>query len=454
MNRRRVALALVASVSLIQVAPGRAQTVTRELTPAGLAFRHIHMPEDHSQALHFAWKDGTATALPGKEALPALATALIMEGPRGFSRSAMIEEFRDLRATAMLSATVDVTQGHLVAPPEKFADAARLFARVLADPVLSAERLADIARNRATVGRQVEGNAETLAQRLLARLLIADGPHRRHGTSEPGIFERVTVADVEQWRKDVLVRDGLILVAAGPFDAAAAGREIDRLFAALPQAGNPPVPLRAVLRAPGKLVVLERAVVQTAIAAGGPMQLAITPDVARTQLAVAALGGNSSARLWRAVRERLGAAYGISAALQPADVETRWLLIRTAVATDKAKDVLSAIREEYARFVADGPTDAEVEALAGLFVRNNRERLRRAPTLAANLLGLALLGFPDDYLATYESRVRRYARAAIEADMRATFPKPPLTAVMITPSAEGLSADCVIRSPEDLPRCN
>ena len=306
----------VAAAFVTQNAGVHAQTVTRQTTPAGLSFRYLHMPDQQAQALYFAWKDGTAVAVPGKEALPSLATALIMEGPRGSSRSAMIEDLRDLRATATLGATVNVVQGSLVAPREKFADAVRLLAPALADPALAADRLVDMAKNRATVSRQAESSAETLAQRLLSRLVIGDGPFQRYATSDPAIFARVTVEDVDRWRRDVLVRDGLILVAAGPMAAADAGREIDRLFAGLPRAGNVPASVKPGLRAAGKLIVLEKPVVQSAIAAGGPMLLSVTPDLLRTQLAVAALGGSPSARLWIAVREKLGAAYGISAGLQ------------------------------------------------------------------------------------------------------------------------------------------
>jgi zinc protease len=448
-----VALAIVAAFA-VQVTEGRSQTVTRAKTPAGLTFRYVQLPEESSQVLFFAWKDGTATAIPGQEALPTLATALIMEGPRGSSRSAMVEELRDLRATATLGAGVNVVQGTLMAPREKFADAARLLARTLADPALPADRLADMARNRATTSRQADGNADTLAQRLFMRLVIGEGPYQRYAISDPDIFGRATVGDVERWRKDVLVRDGLILVAAGPMEAAELGREIDRLFAGLPQTGNVPAPAEPRLRARGKLVVLEKPVVQTAIAAGGPMALAITPDLVRAQLAVVALGGTPSARLWLAVREKLGAAYGISAALQPVGLNTRTLFIRTAVANDKAKDALAAIREEYARFVADGPTDAEFEALRAIFVQNYRERLRRAPGIAANLLNRALYEFPDDDLAGDDRRLRGYERAAIETEIRAQFPKPPLTTVVIAPSAAGLAADCVIRSAGDLARCD
>jgi zinc protease len=450
---RALALCVLAAALLIPALQSQAQTVTRQTTPAGLAFRYVHMPGEQSQALYFAWRDGTA-AVPGKEAVPALATALIMEGPRGLSRSAMIEELRDLRATLNFGATASLVQGHLIAPPEKFPEATRLFARTLGEPALPPERLADLARGRTTAGRQAESNPETLAARLLARLLLAAGPYRRHASGEPTIARGVTVDDIEQWRRNILVRAGLVIVGAGPMDVGTTAREIDRLFANLPVEATLPVSAPPVLHAAGKLVVLERPVVQTIIAAGGPTSGVMTPDFARLQLAVAALGGGKSARLWRAVREKLGAAYGISASLQAVDLNTRTLFVRTAVANDKAKDALAAIRAEYAGFLANGIADAEVEALKTSFVESHRERVRRAPTLAAALIVPALRDFPDDYLAGYEQRMRGYSRAAIEADMRAQLPKPPLTTVVIAPSAEGFAADCVIQSPADLARCD
>lgn len=225
------------------------------------------------------------------------------------------------------------------------------------------------------------------------------------------------------------------------------------MFAGLPPEGRRPTPELPVLQAPGKLVVLEKAVVQTAIAAGGPMNVVIAPDLVRTQLAVSAFGGNVSSRLWLAVRERLGAAYGISAGLTAIDLTKRLLLIRTAVANDKTKATLGAIRAEYARLLTDGLTDAELDPLKRIYATSHRDRVRRAPALAANLLALALHNYPDDYLATYEQRLRGYSRAAIEADMRAKFPKPPLTIAVVTPSAEGLAADCVIKAPDDIKRC-
>src|SRR5262245_36502211 len=185
MTRARLpVLLVVAAAWLGPHTESDAQTVTRHTTQAGLAFRYVHMPPEQSQALYFAWKDGSAVALPGKEALPSLATALIMQGPRGLSRSALFEDLRDLRATITLSATISAAQGNVVAPADKFSETAGLLARTLADPALPADELSNMVKGRMAAARQAEANAETTAQRLLARMLIGDGPYRSYAIGE------------------------------------------------------------------------------------------------------------------------------------------------------------------------------------------------------------------------------------------------------------------------------
>lgn len=451
--RLAVGLALAAA-SLAFVADAFADTVITRLTsPGGLPFRYVHMPEDTHQTLAFAWKDGSAVTLSGKEALAILGPALIMEGSKEFDRSAMHEALRDLQASIGLVGTTNVVRGHLSAPPAKFAAAAKILARLLAEPALPEERLAELRKSRAAASRQAYEDAETQAQRLLTRLILGDGPYFRILTAEPAIFERIEVADIEVWRRNILVRDGLVIVAAGPMDAGQAGAEIDRIFAALPPSGNLPAPPKPTTRASGKLVVLERPVVQTAIAAAGPTGFAVTPDIVRAELAVTAFSGGFYSRLYRAVRERLGAAYGISTSLQSVDLNLRGLLIHTAVANDKARDALAAIRAEYARLLADGLTAEEVDPVRTRFATQNSERQRRAPQLAPLLLTLSLYDFPDDFLPTYEARVRSHQLAAINADIRAKFPAPPLTTVVVAPSADGYGADCVIKAREEIMRC-
>ncbi len=427
--------------------------VTEQRTPSGLSFRYVHMPDDTHQAISFAWQDGTAVSVPGKEALPGLATALMLEGPKGLSRSAMLEDLRDLQAAMGLNAGANFAHGALSAPRAKFGVAAQMLARVLADPALPDARLAETQRSRAIASQQAAQDAETLAQWLFQRLIVGDSAYWRLWGTDPAIYGRVTKADIEAWRRDVLVRDGLVLVAAGPMEPAEIARELDRIFGGLPESGKRPDFAKPTLRSAGKLIVLEKPVVQTAVVIGAPTTLAVTPDLIRAELGVEVLTRSFVGRLYVAVRERLGAAYGISAALQQVDVGSRMLVIRTPVANDKAKAVLAAIRDEYATYVAEGATDAEIEPLKTVRITRHQEQMRRATSVSSALLSATLNGFPADYLTTLEARIRAVTRAAVNQDIVTGLPKPPLTAVLVAPSAEGLGADCVIKALAEIARC-
>ena len=76
---------------------------------------------------------------------------------------------------------------------------------------------------------------------------------------------------------------------------------------------------------------------------------------------------------------------------------------------------------------------------------SRRRKIRRLRRRSNN-------GFPADYLTTLEARIRAVTRAAVNQDILAGLPKPPLTAVMVAPSADGFGADCVIKALAEIAR--
>jgi zinc protease len=425
--------------------------VTVHKTPAGLTFRYTHLPAETDQVVYFAWTDGTAIGRPGKEAVPGLAAELVMQGPRGMSASEFEEELNDYNASWSLSGSTNHVSGYLAASPAKFAGAAAVFGKIFTDPALPVNKLALYQESSAAASRQNAEYGDTLAKRLFLRMILGDTLHMRYYT-EPAIFETVGMADIESWRREILVRDTLVVMTAGPMTADQVGPQIDRMFAGLPQSGNRPPQPTLAMRSSGKLIVLEKPVVQTAIAAGGPVRVAIEPDGLRVVAAVSVLGSGAEGRLFEAIRERLGASYGAYAELEEIDAIARGLYINAEVANENVADALAAIRAEYVRFLTSGVTDEELETAKEKLVANMRENLDKPLDLARTLLGATLNGFPADYHVTFEQRVRGYTRDQINAAIAESFPKA-LTIVVVTPSAAGLPADCVIKAPEEIARC-
>jgi zinc protease len=441
---------MVAFAGLVHFAAGAIEpAVTVYKTPGGLTFRYTHLPAEANQVLYFAWKDGTAMRR-GKEGVPTLGTSLLAEGPKGMSASEFSEEFRDLGATWSVSEFTNHVSATLAAPPGKFGAAAALLGKIFTNPALPARKLSAFRKEKIAASRQSAEEAETLVKRLFWRVTLGDTPQMRYLT-ELENYEPVTMADIEAWWREILVRDTLIIVAAGPMTAERIGPEIDRMFAGLPQSGSKPVLPKLAMRSPGKLIVLEKPVVQTAIGAGGPMQVAVEPDALRASAAVAVLGTDEG-RLYLALRDRLGATYGAFATLTEVDAIARSLYINAEVANDAVAEAIDAIRTEYARFLAQGVTDEELDTAKTMLVTAMRENVTNSSDLAKAVLQAASNGFPDDYVASYERRVQGYTRDQINAIIAASFPTA-LTIVVITPSAAGLGADCVIKSPEEITRC-
>ena len=443
------------ALALLWSAVARAElpAVTSHKTPNGIAFRHVQIDGVARHTIAFGWHDAFARTLPGKEGLAYLGPRLMHEGTAALARSAYSERLKDLQARATLAGSPYRTIASLSAPPEKIGEAVTLFADVLANPALAADRLALLQKTMAASARQQAEQPEPLAHRLLHRLTLGPGPALDATVIDPESYARVTLDDVVAWRKAVLVQDRVIVASAGPMTADAVGREIDRLFAGLPKSGvafaAPAVPS---LKALGRTVLLERPVVQTIIVAEGPSGWTDAPDANRATLARRSMLGFDG-RLMQAVRERLGAAYGVAARRFAYHAQAQSFEISSPVDNSKAIDALATLRSEYDRIIAEGLAEPAVANLKAKLLADLQETFRQPEQAALTVRSALLAAFPEDYYATLEARIGGYTAADITDGLKTKFPKAPLTVVIIAPSAEGFKADCVIKSPADIGSC-
>ena len=300
-------------------------------TPGGIAFRHVTLAEQPRHAIAFGWHDGFALARPGREGVVLLGRRLLLEGTAELNRNAYSERLKDLGAATNLGGTIHTTQGLVTAAPDQLAAAVGLFAGVLANPAMAPDRLAFLQKTAAATARAGDENAEQLARGMMHRLTLGAGPLLDAVTQPAASFLAVTPDDVAAWRRTVLVRDRVLVASAGPMTPAAVAVEIDRLFAGLPAYSSDAAPAPApVMRANARLIVLERAVAQTVVVAGGPSGWTTGPDQLRGAIAIQSLLGFEG-RMFRALRERHGATYGVQANLITFHGEARAFSILSAV---------------------------------------------------------------------------------------------------------------------------
>jgi zinc protease len=271
-----------------------------------------------------------------------------------------------------------------------------------------------------------------------------------------GAAERFGRPEVEAWRNAVLARDNLVVAAAGRSSEEAVVAAIDRVFGDLPERSDLPSPPNIAFRRDTRTIVIERPVSQTHLMLGGGSSLVWTDerDQPLSGIALNAFAAGPSSRLFRAVRDELGASYGSTAALPMIGGAARYLVISSSVDPASARQALAVIRAEYDRFRQEGLSTAEFETGRTRLVNEIDEQARRAGPASALLRDLLRQGRnaaegPDviEYLR------QRLTREEVNAHVRDRWPELPLATVIIAPSAEGLAADCVVHRYEEPERC-
>jgi zinc protease len=453
-----LAIVLVRSAASAQQG-GNSLVIHEGRTPRGVRYAFLPQPFEDRVALSFSWWDGFAQARPGQELLGRLSVAWLQAGTERLPEGQFREELRDDQIRLEFGTGNRTTGGSLTAPPEKLHLAAERLREVLVTPALSERALARLRRRHASNFEQARETPGTLARSMLIELLAGESPFipEEAGASvQLRDAERLGRPEVEAWRQAVLARDSLVVAAAGRSTEEAIVAAIDRAFGELPEQSNLPLPPNTTFRRDVRTIVIERPVSQTSLVLGGGSSLVWADE--RNQplsgIALNAFATGPTSRLFRAVRDELGASYGSTAALPMIGGAARYLIVSSSVDPASAPQALAVIRAEYDRFRQEGLTPTEFEAARARLVNGLEEQARRAGPASALLRDLLRQGRnAAEGPAVLEHLRHRLTREEVNAHVRERWPELPLTTVIVAPSAEGLAADCVVRRHEEPERC-
>ncbi|MBI2623428.1 MAG: insulinase family protein [Candidatus Liptonbacteria bacterium] len=186
------------------------------------------------------------------------------------------------------------------------------------------------------------------AQELFGRALYGDQPAGWDIAGEKENIRRITRDEVIRYRAAHYVPGATVVVVAGNFDAAWAAGEIRSTFGALALGTKARKPATRVGKPATRALVKFKKSDQTHLVLGAPACTIF--DAARYPLEVLAnvVGGGMSSRLFRKIREELGAAYYVRAGVELFADHGHFAV---SVGADHAKVpvVMKAILEEFAR---------------------------------------------------------------------------------------------------------
>lgn len=362
---------------------------------------------------------------PGHAGLASATAALSAKGVRAsgtlpaLDENALSEAWADLGASFGASASGDRLGYALrsLSYPDLLARAAALAARQLAEPALpdavwQRERAA-----RTAALREANTRPGTLAARAFNTAVYGGHPYGAETTPES--LARITVADMAAFHARHVVACRARVSLVGAVNRQQAEVLVTALLARLPATPCEPLPAVAEV-APLKAAVEQRLPFDSAqahVTIGQPGYKRDDPDNFPLFVGNYILGGGGFvSRLTQEVREKRGLTYGVSSGFNPG-LHAGAFVISLQTRPDQAAQAVQVARDVLARFVADGPTEAELQAAKDNLVGGFALRIDSNKKLLDNLANIAQHRLPLDYLDTWTEQVGRVT----VADIRAAF---------------------------------
>ena len=145
-------------------------------------------------------------------------------------------------------------------------------------------------------------------------------------------------------------------------------------------------------------------------------------------------GGGFVSRLTEEVREKRGLAYSVYSTFSPG-LHAGAFRIGFQTRPDQAAQAVQVSRDVLAKFVAEGPTDTELQAAKDNVIGGFPLLLDSNRKLLGNIANIAWYGLPLDYLDTWTARMN----AVTAADIKAAFARKLQPGRMVTVVVGGAS---------------
>ncbi len=293
------------------------------------------------------------------------------------------------------------------------------FAEILQAPAFPE---AAFAREKARLGDAVkedETKPEAVASRAFYRLLYGAHPYALAPTPETvACIER---ADVESFYRANYVAARAVVTIVGDADRALAERIAEQLTAGLPRAAGAPATLAPVTPPQSQTLRIAHPASQSHILLGLPALARGDPDYFPLLVGNYVLGGGFVSRLYLEVREKRGYAYSVYSYFLPLAQEGP-LQIGLQTRKEQAEEALALVRTVLDKFLAGGPSAAELKAakqnLEGGFalrIDSNRKLLEQVALIGFYRLPLTWL---DDFARQVEQVSVTEVRAAFARRVR------------------------------------
>jgi predicted Zn-dependent peptidase len=370
-------------------------------------------------------------ALPG---LASFTAAMVTEGTATRSSTQISDEVGFLGASIGANAGPDTASLSGGCLSEHLADFLQVFADVAMHPSFPKADVERVQDERRVTLLQQRDQPAVVAAKAFAAAFWGDHPYGHAIIGTEAALARTRRADLLRFHDQYWRPANAELIVVGDATAAQLRPLLDRTLgtwkagakaAALPGRG-PVAPHRTLL-------IDKHGASQSYLALGAPGLDRRSPDFVAATVMFEVLGGGTSSRLFRTLREEKGYTYGIGAG-----ADARRLagasVVRGSVKAEVTGAALHDLLAELARMRDEPvPADELEEAKAGI-VLSLPSDFATVGEIAGRLGELAIHDLPDDYWNTYAQAVEQVSAEDVQRVARKYLDPGRLTLVMVGPA--------------------
>ncbi|MBY0409185.1 MAG: insulinase family protein [Burkholderiaceae bacterium] len=296
--------------------------------------------------------------------------------------------------------------------------AARLAARQIAEPSWSTDIWQrERARWSASI-KEANTKPATVAAQAFAAAVYGNHPYGMRTTEDS--LARISVAGMQAFHRQTIAACRAKVSIVGAVTRAQAQTLVAALLSRLPATSDcaplPPVSSIAALTAPIEQNI-PFASAQAHVLIGQPGFQRRDPDFLALLVGNHILGGGGFvSRLTSEVREKRGLSYSVYSYFA-AGLHAGAFTVGLQTRPDQAAQAVQVSRDVIARFVADGPTEAELRAAKDNLIGGFALRIDSNKKLLGNVANIAWNELPLDYLDHWTDRVEALTVADVRAAM-------------------------------------
>lgn len=427
--------------------------ISRETSPGGIDYLRIAIAGSHDVRLNLVWAgDLEFTPLANQDVATVASRLMLTGGAEGISAGEAHEEMDDLQADARLNLSSLFAWLRLDVPLRNLDPAVRLINAHLRAPAMQANWFNRVRAQVAADNRENRASPEWLAHEALRHAVIRDDTVRRSLAGEaPENVMRITPDDVSAWRQAVMTRHPLQVIIAGSIGQQEAGAAVDGLFKGVPAAHAEPHAREAAADFRPRRILLHMPGAQTSrLILAGALPAADTRS--EDTVILEALAGTGGV-LFETARSEMRAAYGFDWSVSNPTDTIRFFRLEGEIETAKLAAAEAALRNRYAKFLADaGPLhidEAKARLLSDLVAAQDDpgKAVDQAFAAWSTHRDLSMLTDPSGFLAGLDAQ-------SVASRLRQAFPRAEgLVVIAVSPDAGALPAACLITAPEQAAAC-